>query len=156
MRSRPSVYLGGIISGLTFKECNEWREIAQKKLALYGIDGYSPLRGKEHLSDDTVLHKLGYEGNVMASQRGITCRDRFDVLNSDVIIINLLGARSPSIGCSIEIGWANLSKKPIIAIMEADGHNPHEHAMLLECIDFRVETVDAAITVARKVLCCEL
>lgn len=162
MRSRPSVYLGGIISGLTFKECNEWREIAQKKLGLYGIDGYSPLRGKEHLSDDTVLHKLGYEGNVMASQRGITCRDRFDVLNCDAVIMNLLGARSPSIGCSIEVGWANLSKKPIIAIMEPipkgekASKNPHEHAMLLECIDYRVETVDEAVTVARKILCCEL
>ncbi len=156
MRSRPSVYLGGLISGLSFKECNEWREWAQKKLAVYGIDGYSPLRGKEHLKDDTVLHKLGNENNIMASQRGITCRDRFDVLNCDAIIMNLLGARTPSIGCSIEMGWANLSRKPIICVMEDDGKNPHEHAMFLECIDYRVKTIEEAIEVARKILICEL
>lgn len=148
--NRPKVYLGGIISGLSFKDANEWREIAQKKLEMYGIQAASPLRGKDHLADETVLHKMGYEKKVMSSQKGITTRDRWDVMSSDLIIMNLLGAKSPSIGCSMEIAWADLLRKPIVAIMEPG--NVHEHCMLLECVNFRVHTVDEAIEITRKIL----
>lgn len=151
MNNPPKVYLGGIISGLTFEEANLWREEAIKKLARYNIIGASPLRGKDHLKDTTVLHKKGFEGNVMSTQRGITTRDRWDVRTSDVIIMNLLNAKTASIGCSMEVAWADMLGIPVILIIEKDG-NPHEHAMLLQCVGYRVETVDQAIEVARKVL----
>lgn len=152
---KPRVYLAGVISGLSFSEANTWREIAQKKLALYGIVGCSPLRGKDHLEDETVLHKAGYEGNPMSTKRGITTRDRFDVMNSDVVIMNLTGAESVSIGCMIEIGWSDANRKPVILVMEKG--NPHEgHAMLDECTQYKVHTVDEAVEVARKILVYDL
>lgn len=151
----PKVYLAGSISGLSFGTANEWRELAQRKLALYGITGASPLRGKDHLKDETVLHKQGYNKNVMSTNRGITTRDRWDVMTSDVVIMNLHGAKDVSIGSVMEIAWADLLKKPVILIMEKEG-NIHEHCMLTECVQFRVETVDEAIEVARKILVYDL
>jgi len=152
--TKPKVYLGGIISGLAFQAANNWRDIAQKKLGVYGIAGASPLRGKDHLEDETVLHKMGYEKNPLSSKRGITTRDRWDVMTCDLMIMNLLGAKTPSIGCSMEIAWADILRKPVVCIMEPG--NVHEHAMLLECIQYRVDTLDEAIEVARKVLVYDL
>ena len=149
--SKPKVYLGGIISGLSFGNANNWREEAYKKLHIHGIAAASPLRGKNHLKDTTVLHKQGYEGNVMSTARGITTRDRWDVMTCDLMIMNLLGAETGSIGCSMEIAWADILRKPVILVMEAE-NNPHEHAMLLQCISYRVETLEEAVEVARKVL----
>ncbi len=149
--SKPKVYLGGIISGLSFTEANNWRDVAFKELDKFGIAAASPLRGKDHLKDTTVFHKEGYEGNVMSTQKGIVTRDRWDTRTCDIMIMNLLGAETPSIGCSMEIAWADAWNKPIILIMEAEG-NPHEHAMLKECCGYRVETLEEAIVVARKIL----
>ena len=151
MNNPPKVYLGGIISGLRFDKANAWREEAIKKLTAYNIKAASPLRGKDHLKDKTVLHKKGFEGNVMSTQKGITTRDRWDVMTCDLVIMNLLGAEGCSIGCSMEIAWADLCRTPVILVMEKRG-NPHEHAMLLECIDYRVDTMEQAIEVARKIL----
>lgn len=151
----PKVYLAGPISGLSFGEANEWRELASKKLALYGIRAASPLRGKDHLRDETVLHKGGYDKNVMSTARGITTRDRWDVMTADLIIMNLFGAKDVSIGSVMEIAWADMMNKPVVLIMEKEG-NIHEHCMLSECVQFRVQSLEEAIEVARKFLVYDL
>lgn len=151
MNNPPKVYLAGLISGFSFQEANEWREEAFKKLHKYGIAGASPLRGKDHLKDTTVLHKKGHDWNIMSTQKGITTRDRWDVRTCDIVIMNLLKAKEVSVGCSMEVAWADMLGRPVILVMESEG-NPHEHAMLLECCGYRVETMDEAIEVARKIL----
>lgn len=148
------VYAGGIISGLTFKEASDWREEVQKKLGLYGIMVASPLRGKEHLEDETVLHKAGFSRNPMTTQKGITTRDRFDVMKADIVLMNLLGAKEVSIGCMIECGYGDILRKPIVCVMEKG--NPHDgHAMLETIISYKVDTLDKAIEIIRKILCYE-
>ena len=86
----------------------------------------------------------------MTTQKGIVTRDRWDVTTSDVIIANFFEATNVSIGTVMEIAWADLERIPVIAIMEEG--NLHEHAMLNECIHYKVDTIDAAIDVARKIL----
>jgi nucleoside 2-deoxyribosyltransferase len=76
-----------------------------------------------------------------------------DVKTADIIIANLIGTEKASIGTVMEIAWADLQRTPVIAIMEPEG-NPHEHAMLSECISYRVETLDEALEVAKKILVC--
>lgn len=144
------VYLAGAISGLTYGEGQEWRAYARDVLQLKGIHAYSPLRAKGFLRDYGVLTG-GYEGNPMASDRGIMTRDSFDVATSDLILVNLLGAKSVSVGTCIEFGLAYAARKPVVCVMEPSG-NLHDHPMVREAIGYRVPELDAALAVVQAIL----
>ena len=45
-----TVYLAGPIDGLSYAEGIEWRQHAQQTLAVNGIKGLSPQRGKEYIA----------------------------------------------------------------------------------------------------------
>jgi nucleoside 2-deoxyribosyltransferase len=143
------VYLAGPISGLTFGEATTWREEADMFLSQRGITALSPLRKKDFLkqvgligaTDDQYAHL-----SVLGTSRGIMTRDRWDCIRANVVLINLLGAKTVSIGTVMEIAWANQAGNPVVCVMERDG-NVHEHCMVQEAIDYRVETLDAALDV---------
>jgi len=87
------VYLAGPITGLTFEEGQDWRVEAQKMLSPLGIYGYSPLRGKEYLKKEGVL--VGsYEESPLSTAKGLTSRDRYDVMSCDAVLMYLKGAES--------------------------------------------------------------
>lgn len=154
--NRPSVYLAGPITGLTYDDGQDWREYAKEWLDAEGIDGFSPLRAKQHLRQLGVLDNAGspdsaYLGlNALSEPQGITARDRFDCTGRDVVLVNLLGAEKVSIGTCIELGWADGARVPIVAAMEED--NIHRHAMVNTISGFIVNTIDEALTVCRAVL----
>jgi nucleoside 2-deoxyribosyltransferase len=153
---RPSVYLAGPITGLTYDDGQDWREYAQNVLDGYGIDGFSPLRAKTHLRELGVLDSAGtpdskYLGlNALSEPSGITARDRFDCTGRDLVLVNFIGAERVSIGTCIELGWADASRRPLVVAMEED--NIHRHAMVNEVSGFIVNTLDEALTVCRAVL----
>ena len=118
-------------------------------MAKYGIFGVSPMRAKEHLQDRGILGEP--DENVVSCQRGLTTRDRFDVMTCDVMLANFLGADKVSKGTLIEFGWADAFRKPIITVIEKEG-NPHEHPFIRELTGFRVETLDEGLKVARSIL----
>lgn len=147
------VYLAGPITGLTFAGCTDWRQYAIDKLR--PIVGLSPMRGKEYLAAEKSLAALGYNDRPMSCSRGIMTRDRFDATRCDVLLVNLLGAKTVSIGTVLEIAWADLSRIPIVCAMEPSTpglQNPHDHAMISEAIGFRVPTLDEAIHITRAIL----
>jgi hypothetical protein len=78
-------------------------------------------------------------------------RDRFDATRCDVLLVNLLGAKTVSIGTVMEIAWADNVRTPIVVAMEAKG-NLHEHAMITEAIGFRVPTLEEAIDVVKAII----
>ena len=47
------------------------------------------------------------------TQNAIIGRDRFDCCNSDLIFMNLLGSKRVSIGTTVELAWADASRKPV-------------------------------------------
>ena len=151
-----SVYLAGPITGLTYDEGQDWREIARKELADVGIEAYSPLRAKKHLRALGVLDNAGrpdsaYLGlNPLSEPQGITTRDRFDCMGRDMVLANFLGATTVSIGTCIELGWADAARRPIVAVMEED--NIHRHAMVNTVAGFIVPTLEDALTVCKAVL----
>lgn len=145
------VYLAGPIGGLSYSGANNWREYAIERLE--PIKGLSPMRDKEFLSEINVLGFHGYDQNPLSTSAAITARDRFDCQRADVVIFNLLGAERVSIGTMIEFGWADSKRIPKIVIMEKDGSNVHDHCMVNALIDFRVETLNEAIAVAKSLLC---
>jgi len=110
----------------------------------------SPMRGKDYLKNEKQI-KASYEDIPPSSGRGITCRDRFDTMRCDAMLINLIGAKKVSIGTILEAGWADSKRKPIILVIEKEG-NPHDHPMLKEISGFIVDNLDEAIELAKKIL----
>lgn len=96
------VYLSGPIRGLNYKECNGWREYAKRELEKEGIIGVSLMRAKEYLNTGQAIFDANE--NVISTQKGITTRDRWDVLSCDVLLGNLVGAERVSIGTVLEYG----------------------------------------------------
>lgn len=142
------IYLCGPISGLTYQDANGWRTEFGRRLNS-GIAVLSPMRAKNFLQGENAL-KDNYD-HILATQRGITARDRYDTMRADLIVANFLGAKTVSIGSCIELGWADAARVPVIAIMEREG-NKHEHAMVNEIVSFKVHCVEDAALVANAIL----
>lgn len=151
LRVRPSVYLAGPISGLTYASASDWRKYAVNSLGMWGIEAYSPLRVKDYLHDQGILEKQ-YQGlHPLSDDKGIITRDRHDVLSRDMMLINFLGCKDRiSIGTCIEIGWADSARKPIVAVMEE--HNVHRHAMVVEACGFIVSSFYEGLEIVKAVL----
>ena len=151
--SKHKVYLAGPISGLDYEGCTSWREYARDRLADYGINGVSPMRGKEFLSRiQGGLSKTGedYGPHPFAQPQGILARDRFDCTTCDVLLVNLAHAVDVSIGTMFEMAWAHINRTPIVLVME-DG-NLHEHIFVNQTADFRVDDLDDAIDLVKAIL----
>jgi nucleoside 2-deoxyribosyltransferase len=144
-----SVYLAGPITGVSYDGTTSWRNLVTASLEAHGIAGLSPMRFKKHLKAETAIGNCD-ESNPMGSAKGITTRDRFDVMRSDVILFNLLDAKIVSIGTMIEVGWGDMLRKPMVVAMEPD--NIHKHAMLRETVGYIVPTLQEAVNLTVSIL----
>jgi hypothetical protein len=128
---KPSVYLAGPISGCTFDECVDWRKAIKQKFADIGIDAFSPMRGAS-----PVQHSIGFTEGVEYAHTGVKSRSRFitrdhyDATQRNVLFVNLLGAKTVSIGTVMEMAHGPMrSDAQSSCAMENQG-NPHEHMMI--------------------------
>jgi hypothetical protein len=142
------LYCAGPITGVSYGESTDWREYVASRLPPH-IKAVSPMRGKKYLASEKSI-KDSYEEHPLSCQKGITCRDRMDVMRCDMIFVNFLGAKKVSIGSVVEIAWADAYRKPIIIVMDKD--NVHDHAMIREVSGFIVSNLDEAIAIAIAVL----
>lgn len=172
------IYLAGPIAGLSYGESAlGWRAYVDSNLSgyypaaganVYGdngiqLDCYSPMRGKGFLRDvkqDQILDKLEYKASPVSTTLGILGRDRHDTTGADVVFMNLIGAKKVSIGTMVELGWADLSRKPVILCMEEAGtltddetkNNVHEHLFVQGLVTYRVKSLDEGIACAKLIL----
>lgn len=153
-----TVYLAGPISGLTYDEATGWRLQAQEQLAESGIKAISPLSSAVHLrnhkgllTDCEIVPGLECLVRAMSTPTGVVTRDKFYCLNTDVMILNLIGSKRVSIGSMVEVGWANARNIPIVLVMEETG-NLHEHAFVTECCQFRTTNVNDALRIVKAIL----
>jgi nucleoside 2-deoxyribosyltransferase len=152
-KSAPLVYLAGPITGLNYAGATDWREYAKSALEPH-IVGLSPMRGKHYLAQLQNISGTGEEYAHFGSlslPRGVMTRDRFDATRCDVLFVNVLGAKSVSIGTVMEIAWADLKHIPVVCAIEKSG-NVHEHMMINEAIGFRAETIDEALHYIKAIL----
>lgn len=148
------VYLAGPIASRDLEGATAWRHTAKRLLALWGIQGFSPLRGKENLIPQRGLIGSNTEDYIpgpLTTTKGITRRDRYDVQSSDLVIANLLGMTDKPTGTAIEFGWADAYGVPVIMVIEPSG-SLAEHPMLEEIASYRVESVEDACVLAAQIL----
>lgn len=143
---KPTVYLSGPITGFNYAGCTDWREYARQRLDEMGIEGLSPMRGKEFLRDaGTITDNMqAVLEHAMSQDAAIVTRDRWDTTRCDFMLVNLLGAPRVSIGTVVELGWADLARRPVVLVMEPKG-NIHEHAFVRQLAGYRVETLDEGL-----------
>ncbi len=155
MSTKPTVYLAGPITGLTYRGATDWRNQVKYELAP-DVIGASPMRGKDYLAALPGLiggsPEEAYMKEVISSQRGILGRDRNDVRTADVVLMNVLGAKIVSIGTMIEAGWADAYRIPIVLVMEPGVENVHNHVMLDGLATYRLDNLQDAVHLIRILL----
>lgn len=143
------VYLAGPISGHSYDGVTTWREEAKIVLSTFGINSYSPMRGKAYLSKEEEIAD-SYSDNTMSSITGINVRDFNDTKTADAILVNFLGCGNKvSIGTVMEIAWARAFQIPIVIVMEKD--NIHQHGMLTFG-NIVVPTIKEGVSAIRQLL----
>lgn len=155
MRNHGRIYLCGPITGCTFLEAKVgWRKDVYDALTPKGIECLSPLR---HLREDQIdlgdhqsMNPNGAAVGVLSTPRGLTERDRFDTMRSDLVFCNLLGAERASIGSMIEFGWADAMRIPILVCM--DENNIHNHGMVTALASWIVPTLEEGMSVTEDLL----
>lgn len=137
-----TIYLAGPIKGQSYSGATGWRDYARQRLLDNGIIGLSPMRGKEFLKGTEKLDDQQYQ-HPLTTDIGITGRDRWDVNHCDIVLMNLLDTTEISIGSMIEIGWADILRKPLVLVMTPE--NVHWHPMARACAISVVPTLDQAL-----------
>ena len=126
------VYLSGPISGLTVNQAQNWRGYVTERLLAKGFEVLNPLRGAEGQQPPRKrLSSKSPEDAPELSDRAFVARDRYDVLNCDVVLCNLIGAERVSIGTLFELAWAMMANKLTVVVMEKRD-NIHSHAFVRE------------------------
>lgn len=149
IKERPRVYLAGPMKGLSVESANGWREEITLALAPE-IACYSPMRQVAECAGSNGRVEASYEHHVLHNQKSLTTRDRLDVMRADLVIANLITAKSVSIGTCIEVGWCDAWRIPLVLMLDEGG--PHEHPMIREAAGWIVRTNHEAAYVARSVL----
>ena len=147
------VYLAGPIRYTSYVSATGWRDDVAGVLRAAGIEPLSPMRGKGYLRNETVINGPFGNGSypqALSTPAAINGRDRFDVMSSDIIFMNLLGADKVSIGTMIEVGWADAYRKPILLI-DKDG-SLHDHAMVRHAASWVFDNMIDAVYALLKIL----
>lgn len=158
------LYLAGPIAGLTYEQAAlDWRAAVSHALHGYhscdpdqedhviNIRCYSPMRGKVFLKGTgETIGKQGYESHPMSSMQGIIGRDRNDVAMADAVFMNVYGAKAVSIGTTVELGWADAYRKPVILILDKGG--VHDHAFFKGLATYVCDSVQQGIECAKALL----
>ena len=148
-----SVYLSGPISGLMYDEAAlGWRRDVTLILEAAGAVVLDPTKLEtEHYTLKEPISPLADQQSVLLNWKSITTKDRFYVQETDVVLMNLLGATRVSIGSMLELGWADLLRKPVVLVMESEG-NMHNHAMVREMVGFHTASLDQGVHLIRTLL----
>lgn len=149
--TKKKVYLAGPITGCSYGSSEDWRDLLKARSGLLlgdRFEFFSPLRGKDYLKSEKVISDT-YEQYKMSTAKGIMRRDFHDVMTSDAVIANFLGASRVSIGTVMEVAWAYQLAKPVIIIDGAG--SMHDHAMLNEASWYKADDVDEALIFLRHI-----
>lgn len=146
------VYLSGPITGLTYGEARfSWREVVAEELGKDGIEVLSPMRHEGHLAEmQDPICPDNLPNHFFSHSKMLVMKDFLDIDVSDIVLVNLLGAKVVSQGTIIEMGYAYAKQKPIIVVREANG-NVHNSPFVGE-MGIVVESLEQATIIIRSLL----
>ena len=138
------VYLAGPISNKSYSDASAWRYDAARRLREAGMVPLDPLVKERHLANRTTMNPHGHPETVFSTPDAIFSGDTFEIMRCHILLANLSGADSISIGTMIEIGIAWAWGKKLVLVMEAE--NVHGHAFLDTITRSVFTTLDDAVT----------
>jgi len=146
---RLSVYCAHPISGLTWDEVVDYYQDINSLLGGMGLDVLHPMTGKGEIRTEiSERFQPADFKSAIASNHAIFERDRWMVNQCDMLLLDLTGTTTISIGCMMELAWASLLGKYTVVIMEPT--NIHLHAFVVEAADIIFETESIALAYLKK------
>ena len=137
------------ISGLSYEQVYQYYQYIVGKMQTFGYDVLHPMTAKSYLQNVEKFHTVGYD-NPASTNHAIVARDRWMVMQADVIYANLMSATTVSIGSCMELAWAHDHGKHTVVAMGKD--NPHKHAFVLEAADIIYESPEGAEEYLKKLV----
>jgi nucleoside 2-deoxyribosyltransferase len=154
---RKTVYLGGPIAGLTEAQAKTWRAGVQEQLMEANIEGISPLRCEPALEGVyDVPQGAQLNDPCFGSPRAIAAKNEFDIRHCDMILVYfppLAGKTSlavPSVGTTIELGWAYGLGKSIVFVTR--DKYLKAHPLVQHCASWSLDTLEEAVEVITGIL----
>ena len=136
------IYLAHPMSGLNFKDIEQYYTNTVNKLKGMGYTTLTPMSGKVLTTAKGDCKPYGYSDPII-TDRAILSRDRWMVCQSDIVLMDLSGATEKSLGCIAETAFAYVDGAHIVMVMEKD--NVHRHAFMHQMANIIFETYDEAI-----------
>lgn len=143
-----TVYLGGPIRGLSYQEASDWRNEAIRRLSDVGMKCLSPMRNKELIKDEEKITD-SYESLKGYSSKDIFNRDKFDVINSDILLFNFTNRKVSIIGSLFELAWGHLLGKYCVVAVDKESIYA-KHPFVKESASIMFENIDEAIDYVAK------
>jgi len=143
------IYCAHPICGLQAEEIIKYYDEVVERLSDFGYEVFHPIVEKGYMRNEVKFKAEGF-GDPVSTNHAISERDKWMVMNCDILFLNLLGTKTISIGCVMELAWAQILNKHTIVVMEKD--NIHRHAFVLEAADVVFEDYDDAIEYLGKLI----
>jgi nucleoside 2-deoxyribosyltransferase len=132
------IYLVHPISGLSYEEVVNYYSAKVKFCRDLGLEVLCPMTGKGYLRNEVALRAHGYDKHPASTNHAIFERDKWMVMQADMIYASFCGAKAVSIGSVMELAWAShLGKHSIVALEQ---ENIHRHAFVLGAADVIFDT----------------
>jgi nucleoside 2-deoxyribosyltransferase len=141
------IYLAHPISGLSYDTVHDYYANLSILLSEF-FYVFHPMTAKGYLRNEIEFRATGYNHMPVSTNHAIVERDNWMISQSDIVLVDLTGAKAVSIGCIMELAWAHLMRKHSVVVM--DEHKIHNHAFVLECADVVFSSLDEAIEYLKK------
>ena len=133
------IYLAHPISGQSGDQVFAYYDKAKEDLkGMYEI--LQPMAGKRYMRNDPKFRAVDYKNSV-STNHAIKERDKWMVTQSDIVFVDFTGAERVSIGCCMELAWADLLGKHTIVVID----EIHNHGFVKDCADIEFSSYQEAI-----------
>lgn len=138
-----TIYLSGPISRTLEKDSRGWREEVGERLREHGFRVLNPMRGQGFSKKPITANE---NKNPVLSDKALKKRDYLDVLESNIILANLVDASEVSLGTVAEIAIADVMNRLVIVAMKDD--DPFHNHPFIRDAGVRFKTLEDAVKYA--------
>ncbi len=136
------IYLAHPITGMSASEIFGYYSKLVEDLH-FAYEVLHPMIGKDALRNEKKFAAEGYVHLPVSTDNAIKERDKWMVNQADVVLVDFTGASAASIGCCMELAWADQLGKHTVVVLDKDGI--HNHAFVKACADILMPTRDEAV-----------